>query len=161
MITLKACRGFGLPLAQAQDVAQAVSCQSVPGVFGELIEILNAPVCKPMTVSDGLVFDAHILRDLPGLADAVLAGAGPFVLQATGSVAVATSIAHWAGISCTECELGLRLEPQVAPVEMTRCRVAICDAHWRDLEQLAAKILVPETDETRLSGAGAGLNDND
>ncbi len=161
MITLKACRGAGLPLAQAQDVAKAVSCQGTADVFAELIELLNAPLPSKMDVSANVVRNAHVLRDLPGLADAVLAGAGSFVLHGATSVAIAKSIAGQAGVSCTECPEGLRLEGDGSQHSAVATRVNISDEHWHSLERLAAKILVPETEETRLSGAGAGLNDND
>lgn len=39
--------------------------------------------------------------------------------------------------------------------------VAVDEKQWDSIGELAARIYVPATDESRLSGAGAGLTDND
>jgi hypothetical protein len=40
-------------------------------------------------------------------------------------------------------------------------RIDLPDAAYTEWSALAARLLVPESDASRLSGAGAGLSDND
>lgn len=58
-----------------------------------------------------------------------------------------------------ETEVELMLTTPQAPAPMPR--VAIPDRLYNEMQNFAARLLVPETDASRLSGAGAGLTDND
>lgn len=161
MLILKACRGAGVPLAQAQDVASCAAQSSA--CLQAVITLLNCPAPSPNVSGEiGLTFHAvHMLRDLPLAVDAVLAGVTPVVLlgvdfcdfsQAYCETHDIEAVCDAAGISLTRGSDGSALPAH---------RPAVTAEVWRQLDEFACKTYVPETEASRLAGAGAGLTDND
>ncbi len=167
MLILKACRGVGVPLGQGQDVARAVTLGCTADLLVDLIACLDTPLGAAMDLRDGatLATDVHALRDIPALADAVCHGAGAITLHNFKKTPLADCVAAHLGAALIERGADVSIAPAPAragnPVASGPERVVVGEDHWRALEQLAARILVPETEATRLSGAGAGLTDND
>ncbi len=52
-------------------------------------------------------------------------------------------------------------ESRSQPSSSAHGAVSVNDQQWERVSSLAARVYVPATDESRLSGAGAGLTDND
>ena len=160
MLVLKACRGVGVPMGQAQEVAVALA--ESPQALGALLPHLALPM-KPakFDFSDGLtVQDAALLRDFSACADAAALGVKPVRLCGLAACDLAHALAHSRGLSIaaegadvvfTEAEA---VRPQVS-------RGAVVPEIWQQVASFAALTYVPETDASRLAGAGAGLSDND
>ena len=65
-------------------------------------------------------------------------------------------------LSQAACTISLTADPPVIPAPMQTQRVASCfHGCVTTLQHFAGKTYAPATDESRLAGAGAGLNDND
>ncbi|MDG1410355.1 MAG: DUF3726 domain-containing protein [Acidimicrobiales bacterium] len=62
------------------------------------------------------------------------------------------------GSSRVEIEI---TEPRLQPFQPLRSALVVDEEQWESISGLAARIYVPATEESRLSGAGAGLTDND
>jgi hypothetical protein len=143
MAVLKACRGVGLPVAQAQDVAAAIAIS--PWALKQLLFHLAQPTTLALfkfTVGVDLQ-NAYILRDFSACADAARLGVSPVVLRGLSLCDVIEAMALYRGVS-VKVQAG-----DVDPVD------------WQNLGKYAALTYVSETDASRLLGAGAGLTDND
>jgi len=160
MLVLKACRGVGVPVAQAQEVAVALA--QTPQALGALLPHLAQPMkAAKFDFSAGLtVHDASLLRDFSACADAASLGVQPVRLCGMAGCDLAHALAHSRGLSIagegadvvfTEAEA---VRPQVS-------RGAVVPEIWQQVASFAALTYVPETSASRLAGAGAGLSDND
>lgn len=149
-LVLKAARGGGLPLGLAEDLAAATA-------FLDLGKLTQCP-CH----------EGGAATIIPTALDRVAAGDGPQTVTAD-----AATIAAYVALAEHQCGQTLvwdttdtgatfhRYEPveQSAHPKVGRQRIPIAlDAHLIDM---ASKIMVPETEASRLGGAGAGLTDND
>ena len=155
MMVLKACRGIGLPVAQAQEVAAAMAAS--PWALKQLLTQLAKPILTAsFDFSIGLdIKNAHILRDFWACADAAYL-ASPRV----SSCDVTEALARYRGVSVVAQGEDLLVMVDERPMlKPARCEVA--PDEWQQLETYAALTYVPETDASRLVGAGAGLTDND
>jgi hypothetical protein len=160
MAILKACRGVGLPVAQAQEVAAAITI--TPWALKQLLTYLAQPVTHAhFDFSTGVeVQNAYILRDFSACADAARLGVSPVLLRGVALCDVTQALALYRGVSA-ESQGGdvlVTVDEQVVP-QPVRCEVEVID--WQNLSKYAALTYVPETDSSRLAGAGAGLTDND
>ena len=160
MAVLKACRGIGLPVAQAQEVAAAIAVS--PLALNKLLAHLAKPISSAsFDFSSGLdVRNAFLLRDFSVCADAVGLGALPVILRGVPNCDVTQALAQYHGVSAVIHNEDLHMAPHQYPAQKTeRCKVDPGD--WQRLGVYAALTYVPETDASRLAGAGAGLTDND
>jgi len=160
MTVLKACRGVGVPIAQAQEVAVAVAAspQSIP----DLLKYLIHPFQKAeFDFTNGLdVKNIHILRDFSACADAAQQGVGPIILRGVKTCELILALAR---------NLEVIVEVQSNDLTVSKCvkskilpkRCSIVTKEWVALNQYASLTYVPENDQSRVGGAGAGLTDND
>jgi hypothetical protein len=160
MLVLKACRGVGVPMGQAQEVAVALA--ESPQALGALLPHLALPM-KPakFDFSDGLtVQDAALLRDFSACADAAALGVKPVRLCGLAACDLAHALARSRGLSIAAEGADVVFTEQEA-VRLQVSRGAVGPEIWQQVASFAALTYVPETDASRLAGAGAGLSDND
>ena len=148
-LILKAARGGGMPLGYAEDLSTAAA-------FLDLGALTSCP------------FESGAAAAIPAALDRVLAGAGPQLVEADRALIVAyvTSAqrVYEKTLVWSETTNGAefsRFEETATDANQPLGRRAIPDALAAHLKDLAAKILVPETEASRQAGAGAGLTDND
>lgn len=150
-LVLKAARGGGLALGLAEDLAAAAA-------YLDLDDLTTCPC----------VGDRSAAHQISTALDLLAAGAGPQVVLADRALIEA----YVAGF---EAQMGQRVEwsaqddgavfhavaptTGVVPKRLGRRNISVKLA--THLTDMAAKLLVPETDASRRAGAGAGLTDND
>jgi len=149
-LVLKAARGGGVPTGLGEDLAAAAA-------FLDLQQLSKCP-CS----------DGGAVATLPSAIDLVIAGQGPQTVTADHAVIEAY-------IAVRELQRGQtiiwqrthdggvieRVDPSLPNDHTALGRRGIPDALLAHLKEMSSKMLVPETDESRLAGAGAGLTDND
>ena len=161
MMVLKACRGIGIPVAQAQDVARAVAASP------ESLEALLLHLAQPLhevyfDFSKGLKIEKIcLLRDFSTCVDAVQSETVPVVIksQVSDPLLVAMAALHAINVAASGADLVLTKGSAETPSFSKRSNVDLND--WTALGKYAALTYVPETEASRLGGAGAGLTDND
>lgn len=163
-MAVKAARGAGIPLGQAEDLGRvavylAGTTGNVTAITHALQEQQTAPVIdwadKHIAVQSGpAALIAPVIRDAfaMGYDTAHLADLGHAPLVAAFLAEHGTALC-WDGPVLTRSDTSV-LTPRCAPIHIDAQDWAI----WADY---AANTYVPETAESRLAGAGAGLNDND
>jgi hypothetical protein len=160
MAALKACRGIGLPIAQAQEVAAAVVAS--PKAIPVFLKYLSQPLQRAdFDFTNGVeVKNANILRDFAVCADAAISGAPSVVIQDIDKCELIIALAKHRGVIVNTQSSDLSISKGIASeLVFERCSIEIND--WTAIGQYAALTYVPETDQSRLDGAGAGLSDND
>ena len=160
MAVLKACRGIGLPIAQAQEVAAAVAAS--PKAIPDFLKYLSEPLQRAdFDFSNGVeIKNANILRDFAVCADAVISGAPSVVIQDIEKCELIIALAKHRGVMVKTQSSDLSISEGIASeLLFDRCDIDAND--WTAIGQYAALTYVPETDQSRLDGAGAGLSDND
>ena len=160
MAVLKACRGIGLPIAQAQEVAAAVAAS--PQAIPDLLIHLNDPLKKAnFDFTNGLeVENASVLRDFSVCADAALHGTSLVIIHDIDKCELITALAKHRGLTVNIQSNDLSIsEGIMSELSFERCDLNI--EEWKAIGDYAALTYVPETDQSRLDGAGAGLSDND
>ena len=160
MTVLKACRGVGVPIAQAQEVAAAVAAS--PQSISDLLKHLSQPFQKAeFDFTTGLdVKKINILRDFPACADAAQQGVGPIILRGVRICELILALAR---------NLEVIVEARSNDLTVSKCvkskilpkRCTIVNKEWLALNKYAALTYVPESDRSKVGGAGAGLTDND
>ena len=161
MMVLKACRGIGIPVAQAQDVARAVAAS--PGSLEALLLHLAQPLQEVyFEFSKGLKMEKIcLLRDFSICVDAIQSETVPVVIksQLSDPLLVAMAALHGINVAVSGADLVLTKGSAKTPRFSKRSNVDLHD--WTALGKYAALTYVPETEASRLGGAGAGLTDND
>ena len=156
-LAAKAARGAGAPPAQAAEFGRAAVCHLIAGRdVADLWTALEALPKGPI-----LTLPLAFARFAQGAVDGVASGTVPGV----SDVALAQSYADalpYANTSETGSE-GLQLSLEISK-PATRPKITRVDlpedlAAW--MKTLAARTFVPESEASRLAGAGAGLSDND
>ena len=149
-LVLKAARGGGLSLGLAEDLAMATA-------FLDLDQLAICPCHK-----DGAA------TVIPTALDLVAAGEGPQTVVADRATldAYVASIEHQTGqnLVWNATQKGAvfqRFEPTKPAALAPKGRRVIPATLNEHLTDMAAKTLVPETENSRIGGAGAGLTDND
>jgi len=160
----KAARGAGFPVGQAEDLGRvAVYLASTGASVAPITAALREPPDKihvswadaavhihsgPAALIGPVIGDAFGL----GYTTAVLADVahGPLVGAFLAESGVAT---YWKEATVTRSDTTV-LQPTCEPVTVPQ-------DDWQFWLTLAAKTYVPETETSRLGGAGAGLTDND
>lgn len=160
----KAARGAGFPVGQAEDLGRVAAFLAGTG---ESIAPVTAALQEPISAVDVRWQDESIeVVQGPGaligpiVCDAFAMGYTSAVLAETAHAALVGAFLaqsgvapKWSGNSVTVSD---------TPIPGPKCKpVAIPHADWRIWQDLAAKTYVPETESSRLAGAGAGLTDND
>ncbi|WP_420862490.1 hypothetical protein [Algirhabdus cladophorae] len=151
-LTIKAARGAGFPLAQAEMFASAtaqhlIQSRAVGDLSQALIHTPDSPVLEFPCMLDDLC-----LRSSLSLSNIRL----PDLLRSYAETAAFE-------VKCIQAGKTLLLKymsdrPSLAS---PTARVPMDPVLWAHLNKLAAKTYVPASEESRLSGAGAGLSDND
>ena len=159
-LVVKACRGIGLPIAQAQEAAAAIAVS--PQAITDFLESLDTPMRKASFVfTAGLeVKNAHILRDFPICADAAQQNVELVIIRDIRICELILALARYRGVSVKARSNDLLLSKDVKYEKLPE-RYDLDIKDWMALNKYAALTYVPETDQSRLEGAGAGLNDND
>ena len=160
MTVLKACRGVGLPIAQAQEVAVAVAAS--PQAIPDFLIHLNNPLKKAdFDFKNGLeVKNASVLRDFSVCADAALYGTSLVIIHDIDKCELITALARYRGVTVSIKSNDLSISAGIM-CELLFERHNLNTEEWKAIGNYAALTYVPETDQSRLDGAGAGLSDND
>ena len=156
-LAAKAARGAGAPPAQAAEFGRAVVChliaaRDVTEIWAALRALPKGPV---------LTFPLAFSRLVEGAVGSLATG----VVACKNARALAHSYADALPFAqtCDPVSGGLRLSVDLTK-PATRTAVARVNlpqdlAAW--MNELAARTFVPESEASRLAGAGAGLTDND
>lgn len=137
-LVLKAARGAGMSLGCAEELARAAPVLAGKGRLARIVDLLLLPF-EPPEYLDGSVFGGH-----PVLA-----------------------VIAWRDLKAAGIEVKLECDIQPDVFEAFGVQEPVCGPFevaadvWEQLTVFAAKMLVPESEASRLSGAGAGLTDND
>ena len=160
---LKAARGAGIPLGQAEDMARVAGY--LVGIKGD-VSVVTAALREPpiaaqtkweansLTVSGSVAMIAPVICDAFRMGYETVTFSDP---QHSAYIAAALAVEDvplwWEGrtVKRGDCEI---LPTKPGPVTVPR-------ADWDIWLALAAKTYVPESETSRLAGAGAGLTDND
>lgn len=149
-LVLRAARGGGLPLGLAEDLAMATA-------YLDLDQIATCPCHKGGSATS-----------IPTALDLVAAGEGPQTVvadRATIDAYVASVEHHTKQTLIWEATATGAIFQRFEPIKLTlhtpKGRRVLPAALSDHLTDMAAKTLVPETDASRMGGAGAGLTDND
>jgi hypothetical protein len=101
-----------------------------------------------------------LLRDFSACADAAALGVKPVRLCGLAACDLAHALARSRGLSIAAEGADVVFTEQEA-VRPQVSRGAVVPEIWQQVASFAALTYVPETDASRLAGAGAGLSDND
>jgi len=137
-MVLKAARGAGLSLGCAEELARVAPCFAAHNALAQVVDVLGLPNERPNYVG-GFVSEGHPVRAALAWRD----------LRAAGLDVTLDSNAP-AGFVARMCES----QAPAGPFHVT-------EEVWGQLGVFADVMLVPESDASRLAGAGAGLSDND
>lgn len=162
---LKAGRGAGVPMGQAEHMARMVSICADDIVLDAFLGQLECPLNASVVRVDGnnlYIENAHFLRDGPLVIDAMAGGATSATLTPISLCHCVQNFANIYGLSVhDDGQGGVVFQKVGTGQEHDPKRAVLSDALWDRLNDWAYKTYVPETKESLLSGAGAGLTDND
>lgn len=162
MMVQKACLGAKVPVSQAQLWGRAMAAFGDAESLHSLVQHLSVTPTHPeiqATESTVLFKAVHIPRDFPVACDACNAGVEMVRIDQSMDAAM-QCFAKFAAVQLHEADGVVsvaKATAQNAPAQ----RLQIADTLWNALNNFAAQTYVPETDASRLGGAGAGLTDND
>ncbi|WP_375265704.1 DUF3726 domain-containing protein [Planktotalea sp.] len=137
-MVLKAARGAGLPLGCAEELARAAPLLSSTGNLPCVLEALGRP-CEAPILDQGVVRGGHPVQAVIAWQDLSAAG-------------VSVKL---------ECNVDAALLDAMCSPKKVVGPFEVDESLWSTFAQYAAKMLVPESEASRLAGAGAGLSDND
>lgn len=160
----KAGRGAGIPTAQAERMAVVLAGQYSDSVLGAFLTHLATdqnPLSVDMSGGTCTIQNAHMLRDFTVIDDALGAGMDQVILPAMGADALVDALCLVFGWACVSDGAQMIFTKTATPHPNPPKRAMVDDALWDKLNAWAARTYVPETENSLLSGAGAGLNDND
>ena len=153
-LTAKAARGAGAPPAQATAFGRAaVYHLAASRQEDDLTSALEALPEGPI-IAVPLEFIALAAHQPP---TAILhSKASPELLHSYAQAQPLTTV-----LALDGAHLRASVDPQTPAARPCVLRIALSDALAQLLNRYAARTLVPESDASRISGAGAGLTDND
>lgn len=166
-----ATRGVGVPAALGDDLAEAVAY--APENFeywDELRDVFEEPISSAFSTHSSEGMTLRCLLDGPLVAEAALTYSEPVTITSVDApnileLYLRRGSAIWdAAFDMRQTEDGSwRVTKGVAlqGATPTVSRVALPGGLYEHLANFSARTFVPATAATRLSGAGAGLNDND
>ena len=137
-MVLKAARGAGMPLGCAEDLARAAPALAALGALGIVPDLLGLE-CDLPRLEGGVVLGGHPILAITAWCDLRNAGVEA-TLEASFSQELLTAM---------QAE-----DAAVGPFEVD-------NSLWAQLQSYAERTFVPESEASRLAGAGAGLTDND
>jgi hypothetical protein len=150
-LVYKAARGGGIALGCAEDIAMAAR-------YMDLDQLTQCP-CRG---------DDPVCVSIQTALDFVVAGEGPQTVEGDGaliaSYVAAAQVAWQQRLIWTSSKAGAtfeRFEKMPPKQSSAKGRRAIKPELSAHLAEMAAKLLVPETEASRAAGAGAGMTDND
>jgi len=173
---LKAGRGAGLPLGLSEDLSMAAPDIAIGDTNDIIVQIVHClampfdPATADLSGQGVVMGPGNLLLTLPSALDLVTTDNGPVVVndapQALANALIAgrervegkALWADWIGPSKLILH-GWKSDRYTPPQQPER--VAINQAHWTALQTYVAKTFVPQSNASRLAGAGAGLTDND
>jgi len=150
--TLKAARGAGFPMAQAEGFATAAAQHLIEGrdeadISQALIHTDDSPIYTlPMVLDEVCLTGSQSIKDAK-LSDLIASYVETAPFQAQCVRAGRTVL--------------IKHISDKPPTTATAPRVAMSPTLWAHLNKLAAKTYVPASEASRIAGAGAGLTDND
>ncbi len=165
-MVLKAARGAGVPLGHAEDFARAVGILAMcnPEALPSLLNALDGPF--EVTISEApLTLTGPLIMCAPMAIDALRAGEPEVVLANVTPPELLDAYLQNAAqdydlhVKNDNGHLTQSAKPQTPDIPVRT--VTVPDALWLVWETHAEKTYVPETESSRLAGAGAGLTDND
>jgi hypothetical protein len=137
-MVLKAARGAGMPLGCAEDLSRAAPDLAARGALVMVPKLLKLDFDAP-TLAGKSISGGHPVQAIVAWRDLCAAGL---------DVRLATEVSpDLLGAMQT-------MTPQTGPFD-------VAPEIWGQLNAYAERTFVPETDASRLAGAGAGLTDND
>lgn len=162
-----AARGVGAGAAFGEELAEAVAYAALDfSGWDNLRDVFAEPVTSGF---DGAQDQVRCLVDAPKLVDALLVSESPLHLVKIDAPDILDLYLRRAShlfdcsLSVTVDGAGWKAVRDDVPTGKgpSDGRIFLPDGLYEFLSGLAARTHVPATEETRLSGAGAGLNDND
>lgn len=169
MVT-KAAIGAGLPLGHAEDIGIAAGylCRTDPAGLTELPLMFAAPH-SPLDLQDNILDPTHVAHAGPSIIDWVSGTRNALTLRNIDApqllaALVACANHHPKGplrLRQNGRDIVLEPGPAAPPSANTTTQPDIDPGLWDALNRLAARTYVPSTDESRATGAGAGLQDAD
>ncbi len=169
-MVMKAARGAGVPLGHCEDLAAAsvFLAATDPARLNAVMDALSGPFENAQTSEDGTTMicaNARAVMAGPAAIDALRCGAEKIILQNIDAPRVVVAMCGALGLSVQHkfegTDMHVSLASDGAVVQPTAQAVTVSELLWDQLAALAAKTYVPATEASRLSGAGAGLTDND
>lgn len=165
-MALKAARGAGLPIGHAEDFARAFGLLAAQD-FDDLASQINA-LKTDMHVGiqeDPLRLTGACVMVMPMAIDAVRAGETDIRVEIGSDNSLAQAYLQ---VAAQDHDVLLNLTPDGQLVPRARpfdaipiAAISVASDVWSALSDLAARTYVPASESSRLSGAGAGLTDND
>ena len=153
VLATKAARGAGAPPAQA---AQFGAAAVVHLTAGRDIAALDAALAA---LPDGPIIELPLA--LTRIAESQVEGIATGVLDLAGSTLAQSYVAALSYAAALAKDGTVHLDfNRPAPRAMVQ-RIDLSEQRYTAWTAMAAALLVPESDASRLSGAGAGLTDND
>jgi len=156
VLATKAARGAGAPPAQAAEFGRAVvhhlkAGRDASGISNALDALPDGPI-----IDFPIAFARVIERG----------GDAPHgQIDASGWLPLAQSYAdalpYAVEVKLAQDALTVTADLQRPAPKVPLGRLTLSDPLLEHMNSLAARILVPESDSSRLAGAGAGLTDND
>jgi hypothetical protein len=160
----KAARGAGIPVGQAEDLGRIASFLAGTG---SSIAPITAALQEPIHAVDVRWADGRVdvikgpaALIAPIIRDAFAMGCQTAVLNDTAHAPLVGAFLAQSGIA--QKWDGKTVTPSDTTILTPACKaVTIPQTDWQIWLDFAARTYVPQSDASRLGGAGAGLNDND
>ncbi len=160
----KAARGAGIPLGQAEDLGRvAVYLTGTGGDVSLITEALKEPLSKiDVRWGDECIDVRSGPASLigPVVRDAFQMGIDKAELVHSGHAPLILAFLSQSGLSASLTDRVLKRNDAISG-KVPKGPVTIPDNDWAAWAALAAHTYVPESDASRVAGAGAGLTDND
>lgn len=153
VLATKAARGAGAPAAQA---AQFGAAAVVHIIAGREIEVLDAALAS---LPDGPIIELplSLMRIVEGQVEGIAQGP----LDQSQNALVQSYVAAMPCAAALTAEGVVHIDLNRPAPRAAVQRINLSEQTYAAWTALAAALLVPESDASRLSGAGAGLTDND
>ncbi|SEV92595.1 hypothetical protein SAMN04488515_0260 [Cognatiyoonia koreensis] len=161
----KAARGQGMPLGHA-DVFVAAAVRALAdkeGVSEQITTALRGPHLAPDFRA------SRVAMAGPVAIDALMCGENAILLECVDAPSVLFAMVEnsilmsglQVEIEVDEARIVLRQVTEAAARPITPGPIKVPDTDWDLWQRWAALTYVPESDASRIGGAGAGLTDND
>jgi len=166
-MAVKAARGAGIPLGHAEDFGPALAyvVSQDPANARNAVACLEAgpaPLECAVDTGEMTITCISAIMAAPVAIDALVAGVHRVVVKGCTTPDLLAAYCALAGGCAAQMGDVITLTPAKVPAETITAGPVDVDAEiWKALNAFAKKTYVPATEASRLSGAGAGLTDND